>query len=161
MFHYDDIKNNNDSKSKLLFTDTDTSMYAIKAVDFYEDYSAKSKYRDDSNKLVNGKMKDEIDGVAIKEFVGLKPKMYSFLTDHNREHKKGKGMNRNVATIIHNEYKDVLLNNKCLRHSMNRIQSTDHSIRTYEISKSSSSCFDNKIYIQNNGYEGLTLGYLS
>ena len=31
-------------------------------------------------------------------------------------------MNRYVnATISHNEYKDVLLNNKCLRRSMNRI----------------------------------------
>ena len=66
-------------------------------------------------------MKDETGGAAIKEFVGLKPKMYSFLVD-NCDHKKG--VNRNVVTTIsHNEYKDVLLNNKCLRHSMNRIQS--------------------------------------
>ena len=55
-------------------------------------------------------MKDETAGVAIKEFVGLKPKMYSFLIDNN-EHKKAKGVNKNVvATISHNEYKDVLLN---------------------------------------------------
>ena len=40
-------------------------------------------------------------------------------------------MNRNVvATIRHNKYKDVLLNNKCLRHSMNIIQSKDHKIGT-------------------------------
>ena len=38
-------------------------------------------------------------------------------------------MNRNVVvTIIHNEYKDVLLNNKCIRQSMNRMQSKDHRI---------------------------------
>ena len=31
--------------------------------------------------------------------------------------KKAKGVNKNVVTtIIHNEYKDVLLNNKCIRH---------------------------------------------
>ena len=48
-------------------------------------------------------MKDEIGGVAIEEFVGLKPKMYSFLVDNN-EHKKAKGMDKNkVATISHNE----------------------------------------------------------
>ena len=42
--------------------------------------------------------------------------MYSFLVD-NSEHTKANGMNRNVvATINHNEYKDVLLNNKWLRH---------------------------------------------
>ena len=34
-------------------------------------------------------MKDETGGVAIKEFVGLKPKMYSFLVDNN-SHKKVK-----------------------------------------------------------------------
>ena len=34
---------------------------------------------DNSNKLVIGKMKDETGGVAIEEFVRLKPKMYSFL----------------------------------------------------------------------------------
>ena len=69
-------------------------------------------------------------------------------------------MNRNVAiTISHNEYKDVLVNNKFLRHSMNRIQSKDHKIETYEINKIALFCFDNKTYIQNNGYDGLTLGF--
>ena len=49
-------------------------------------------------------MKDESRGVAVEEFVGLKPKMYSFLVDDNSEHRKTKGMNRNVfATISHNE----------------------------------------------------------
>ena len=42
--------------------------------DFYN-YSDKSKYYDDSNKLVIGKMKDETGGVSFKEFVGLKPRM--------------------------------------------------------------------------------------
>ena len=54
---------------------------------------------------------------------------------------------------------DVLLNYKCMRHSINRIQSKDHWIRTYEINKISLSYFDDKIYIQNNGYDGLALGY--
>ena len=76
-------------------------------------YSTKSKYYDNSKKLVNGKMKDETAGVALEEFVGLKPKMYSHLVDDNSEHKKTKGVKRNVvATISHSEYKDVLLNKK-------------------------------------------------
>ena len=86
--------------------------------------------------------------------------MYSYLVDDNSEHEKLKDVNRNVvATISHDEYKDVLLNKKCLRHSMNRIQSKDHKIGTYEINKISLSCFDDKIYIQNNGCDGLALGY--
>ena len=44
-------------------------------------------------------MKDEPGGVAIEEFVGLKPKMYSFLVD-NFEHKKVKGVNKNVVATI-------------------------------------------------------------
>ena len=62
-------------------------------------------------------MKDEITGVAIEEFVGLKPRMYSYLVDDNSEHKQAKKVNKNiVATISHNKYKDVLLNKKCLKH---------------------------------------------
>ena len=65
-------------------------------------YSTKSKYYDNSKKLIIGKMKDETAGVAIEECVGLKPKMYSFLLD-NSEHKKAKGANKNVvAKISHN-----------------------------------------------------------
>ena len=71
-------------------------------------------------------------------------------------------MNRNVvATISHNEYKDLLFNNKCIRHAMNRIKSKDHRKGTYEINKISLSCFDDKIYIQDYGYDGFALGYQS
>ena len=52
-----------------------------------------------------------------------------------------------------------MLYNKCLKHSTNRIQCKDHRIGTYEINKISLSSFDDKTYIQNNGYDGLTLGY--
>ena len=56
----------------------------------FSNYSTKSKYYDNSNKWVIGKMKDETGGVASQEFVGLKPKMYSFFVDDNKEHKKQK-----------------------------------------------------------------------
>ena len=77
-------------------------------------------------------MKGETSSIAIEEFGELKAKMYLFLIDGNSEHKKAKGVNRNtVATISHNKYRNVLLNNKCLRHSVNGIQIKDHRIRTY------------------------------
>ena len=165
-FHYDNVKNKYDNNSKLLFTDTDSLICEIKTEDVYGDfssdkemfdfsnYSTKSKYYDDSNKLVIRKMKNKTGSVSFEEFVGLKPKMYSFLVD------KAKVVNRNVvATISHNEYKDVLLGNNCTLHSMNRIQSKIHRIVTHEINKISLSCFDDKIYIQNNGYHRLALRY--
>ena len=79
-------------------------MYEIKTEDVYKDlsndkemldfsnYSTNLKYYNNSSKLVVGKMKDETAGVAIEEFVGLKPKIYSYLVDDNKEHKKAKGL---------------------------------------------------------------------
>ena len=91
----------------------------------FSNYSTKSKYYNNSNKSVIGKMKDETGSVAIEEFVRLEPKMYSFLVD-NSEHKKSEGVKRKVFAIIsQNDYKDVLLNNRCIRYSINKIQSKD------------------------------------
>ena len=57
-------------------------MYEVKTEDSYEyftddqemfdfsNYSTKSKYYDNSSKLVVSKMKDETNGVVIKEFLG-------------------------------------------------------------------------------------------
>ena len=55
-------------------------------------------------------MEDEIGGVATEEFAGSKSKVYSFLVNDNSEHKKAKGVNKNVVErISHSEQKDVLL----------------------------------------------------
>ena len=89
----------------------------------FRNYLTKPKYYDDSKKLVVNKMKDETGGVAIEEFIRLKSKVYFSCADDNSKHKIAKNVNKNiVATICHNEYKDVLLNKKCLRNSKNRIQ---------------------------------------
>ena len=70
-FHDDYIKYKSGHNSRLLFTDADSLMYEIKTEDVYEDfnkdkemfnfsnYSADSKYYNDSNKLAVGKMKDQ------------------------------------------------------------------------------------------------------
>ena len=63
--------------------------YEIKSENVYEEffkwkglfdlnnYSKDSKFFDEINKKVSGKMKDEFGGVTVVEFVGLKSKMYS------------------------------------------------------------------------------------
>ena len=98
-FHYDYIKNKYGNTLRLLFTETDSVMHKIETEVVYEgfskdkeifdfsNYSNKSSYYDGSNKLVVGKMTDETAGFGIKEFVGLKTKMYSFLIDDNSDHK--------------------------------------------------------------------------
>ena len=51
-----------------------------------------------------------------------------------------------IATEF-NEFKDVLLNKKIIRHKMKRIRAKKHKIGTYEIDKISLSCVDDKRYV--------------
>ena len=83
--------------------------------------------------------------------------MYLILVSNFSEFRKGKDVNKNVvAKIDHNEYKNVLLNEKCLRHRMNRIKG-ENEMKSYEIKKNSFYCFDDKIYILDNGNHALIL----
>ena len=50
-----------------------------------------------------------------------------------------------------NKFKDVLLNEKIIRHKMKRIQSKMHQLGTYEIDKISLSCFDDNRYVLDDG----------
>ena len=85
--------------------------------------------------------------------------MYSILVSNSSKYKKAKGVNKIVfAKIGHNEHNNILLNKKCLRHSMNTIQSKNQRIGTYKIKKDSLSCFENKIYILDNRIDVLSLG---
>ena len=71
------------------FTDTDSLTYEIKSKTVYEElfkwkdlfdfsnYSKDSKFFNETNKKVIGKMKYEFGGVIITEFVGLKSEIYS------------------------------------------------------------------------------------
>ena len=45
----------------------------------YSDYPVDAPYYDSTNKKVIGKFKCETKGMPIVEFVGLRPKMYSYL----------------------------------------------------------------------------------
>ena len=87
-------------------------------------YSSKPIYYDDSKALVVVKIKDSMSGIAIKQLVVLKPKLYLILVTDSSEFKKAKSINKNViAKTSNNQYKHVLLNKKYLNHAMNRIQS--------------------------------------
>ena len=135
-FHYAYIKNKYGHNARLLLTDTDSLMHRTKTEDIYEDFSKNKeildfsnystwlKYFDDLTKFVVGKIKDEAVCVATEEFVGWKPKMYSFIVDDSSVSKMAKGVNRiATAAISDNKFENVLLNYQCLRHSINRIGS--------------------------------------
>ena len=63
--------------------------------------------------------------------------------------------------LTQSEYKYVFLTQKCVSYSMNRIQSENNKLGTYEISDISLSCFGDKMFILKNGYGGLALTYSS
>ena len=146
--------------AELLFIDTDSLTDEIKSKNVYEEffkwkdlfdfsnYSKDSKFFDDTNKKVIGKMKDDYGGVIIDQFIGLKSKMYSIKKINGSESSTAKGVN--IATEF-NEFKDVLFNKKIIRHKMKRIQAKNHKIGTYEIDKISLSCFDDKRYVLDDG----------
>ena len=58
------------------------------------DYLEDSQFYDKRNKKVIGKFKDEAAAVVIKEFIGLKSKMYSYIKDNNQNSKTAKGIKR-------------------------------------------------------------------
>ena len=60
-------------------------------------------------------------------------------------------------TTEFDKFKDVLFNEKIIRHKMKRIQSKKHKLGTYEIDKISLSCFDDKRYVLDD--EIYTLAY--
>ena len=148
-FHYDYVLKTFNAK---LFTDTDSLVYEIKNSSVYDQsfkdnhlfdfsgYPKDSVYYDDFNKKVLGKMKDELNGIKIVEFVGLKS-IYSLTAKNDKEVNKAKGAN---LKLKHKEYIDVLFNKKVVRHKMKRIQINLHQIGTYDISKISLSCFDDE-----------------
>ena len=97
-------------------------------------------------------MKDEFNGVKIIEFVGLKSKVYSWISVDDREVNKTKGINKKLR---HEEYVHVLFNKKVVRHNMKRIQSKLHEIGTYDVFKISLSSFDDKRYALDDGINAL------
>ena len=172
-FHYNYIKEKYGDKAKLLFTDTDSLTYEIEAEDVYRDfwndkdrfdnsdYPENSPYFDKKNKKVIGKFKDEACGIPITEFIGLRSKMYSYIKDNNKGGKTAKGIKKNIIknNIKHEDYKNVLINNKQIHHTMKTIRSSKHQLGSYEINKVSLSCFDDKRYIANDGINSFSYGH--
>ena len=172
-FHYNYIKRNYGYKAKLLFTDTDSLTYEIEAKDVYKDFFKDKDKFDNSdypeyspffyktNKKVIGKFKDESAGIPITEFVGLRSKMYSYMKDNQKGGKTAKGIKKNVIknNIMHDDYKETLLNNKQMYHKMKTIRSENHQLGSYELNKVSLSCFDDKRYIHEDGIKSFAYGY--
>ena len=82
--------------------------------------------------------------------------MYWIVAEDGTETKRIKGVNKNLKKS-NKEFEDVLFNKKVVRHKIKRIESKLHKIGTHEVSKISSSCFEDKRWISDDGIS--TLAY--
>ena len=173
-FWYDYIKPKYSNKVKLCYMDTDSFKMNIKTNDFYGDIASDVENRFDTsnyevnrplktgkNKKVIGLIKDELGGKIITEFVTLRPKTYSFLTDEGKEEKKAKGTKKFVIKkmIKFNDYKKCLLNDEVIFKSQQRFVSRKHNVYTENINKIALSNNDDKRTVSLNKISSYPYGY--
>ena len=105
--------------------------------------------------------KDEAAGKIIKEFVGLRAKLYSLIMDDGVESKKCKGVKKQVveSSISHEDYKTCLTTGKEQLRKQNILRSYNHEVYTEEVNKIALSAQDDKRYILNDGIHTLAWGH--
>ena len=158
-FWYDYMKPKYGNNVKLCYMDTDSFIMSIKTEDLYkgiandvEKIFDMSNYEVDrplptgKNKKVIGLMKDELGGKIITEFVALRPKTYSYLTDDYKEDKKAKGTKKCLIKrmIKFNDYKNCLLNDEVVLKSQQTFKSKGHNVYTENVNKIALSSKDDK-----------------
>ena len=146
----------------------------IKANDFFEDIANDVENRFDTsnykisrplpmgkNKKVIGLMKDELGGKIITEFVTLRPKTYSYLTDDGKEDKKAKGTKKCIIKKMFkfNDYKKCLLNDEVILMSQQRFISKKHDVYTENINKIALSNNDDKRIVSSDKITNCPYGY--
>jgi hypothetical protein len=183
-FHYDHLRVWYPG-AELLFTDTDSLVYHIHTADLYEELKHRAEQFDfsnykrlhplftETNKMVLGKMKDEAAGEIITEFVGLRPKMYSYVTHKKtfdsdgvhiatslKEAKRAKGIQRaSLAAIRHAEYLAQLHHAKENYVNIRRIGQRHHRVYTLGSQKRGLCAFDDKRYLRDDGIRTYAHGH--
>ena len=173
-FWYVYMKPKYNDNVKLCYMDTDSFVMNIRTNDFYKDIANDVEKRFDTsnyevnrplptgkNKKVIGLMKDELGGKIITEFVTLRPKTYSYLTDDGKEDKKTKGTKKCVIKrmIKFNDYKNCLLKDKVILKSQQRFISEKHDVYTENINKIALSNNDDKRIVSSDKITSCPYGY--
>ena len=173
-FWYDYVKSKYRNKVKLCYTDTDSLVMNIKTNDFYKDIAQDVQERFDTsnysfdrplpkgkNKKVIGLMKDELGGAIITEFVALRPKTYSYITDEFIEMKKAKGTKKCVIKnmLKFEDYKKCLFGNESMLKSQQRFKSENHEVYTENINKIALSSNDDKRIVDLDRIASYPYGY--
>ena len=173
-FWYDYMKPKYGDNVKLCYMDTDSFVMNIKTEDFYKDISNDvEKMFDTSNYEVNrplptgknkkviGLMKDELRGKIITEFITLRPKTYSYLTDGCKKDKKAKGTKKCVIKrmIKFDDYKSCLLKDEVILKSQQRFISKKYDVYTENINKIALSNNDDKRIVSSDKITSYPYGY--
>ena len=158
-FWYDYMKRKYGDMVKLCYTDTDRLVMNIKTKDFYKDIAQDVEERFDTsnygvdrplpkgkNKKVIGLMKDELGGGIITEFVALRPKTYSYMTDEFIEMQKAKVTKKCIIKkmLKFEDDKECRFDNEPMLKSQQRFKSENHEVYTENINKISLSSNDDK-----------------
>ena len=174
-FWYDYVKIKYEDKARLCYMDTDSFVVNIKTKDVYKDISQDinkrfdaSKYTFDRplpigiNKKVIGLMKDELGGDIITEFVALRPKAYSYITNNFIEMKKAKGTKKCVVNkmLRFDDYKKCLFDNGKVLKSQQRFKSENHEVHNENINKVALSCDDDKRIVTSDRITSYPYGYI-
>ena len=175
-FHYNFIKKVYGDKCSLLFTDTDSLCYEIRGGDdIYSVIGKHSNLFDLSNYPVShelyssinckvpGKFKDEMGGVCIKQFIGIRSKMYSFVYGEDSEKRTAKGICKStiLKDLNHDLYRKCLLESTSTYNDMNLIGTVDHTLHIIRKVKKGLCAFDNKRFILPDGIHTLPYGHYS
>lgn len=173
-FYYDVLYPRYGGQLKLLYTDTDSLILLIETEDLVEDMRQQQDQYDTSNyptnhplfsnvnKKVVGKFKDETGGKMMREFVGLRSKMYAYDCEDGDLCKRAKGVQGSVLkspaiTLAH--YREQLGKAVPKVCEMNQLRHRRHRIHQESMKKVSLSGFDSKRYILPNGIDTLAYGH--
>ena len=158
----------------LCYMDTASFIMNIKTEDFYKDIANGVEKRFDTsnyevnrplptgkNKKVIGLMKDELGGKIITEFVFLRPKTYSYLTDDCKEDEKAKETKKCVIKrmIKFNDYKNCLLRDEVILKLQRRFRSKGHDLYTENVNKIALSNNDDKRIVSSDKITSYPYGY--
>lgn len=173
-FHYNFMLNKIERQDiDLLFTDTDSLCYHIRNHDIFKiikenkehfdlsNYPKDHELYDGINNKVIGKFKNE-SVKQITEFVGLRAKLYSFITEGDDDkHNKCKGVKRSVVEneLDINHYKHTLNTREPKKISQNGIRSYNHEIFSETQIKTALSACDDKVFICSDNINTYSFGH--
>lgn len=174
-FHYNFmLRKLSPEKCRILYTDTDSFVYEIHCDDAYALFRENKARFDTSdfpldnpydikhfNKKVLGVMKDEYKGELLKEFIGLRSKMYTVKTFKNKITKKGKGVKKYVLDrkISFDDYMKCIVEKCELKKDQTRIQSSRHNVYTIKNEKKVLDPNDDKRFLMPDSFDTLAWGH--